>query len=98
MLDAYETPSLLSSQAPELPNLIQASQRYSFYSHFTEEDEDFKRLETNLAPVMASNGAAISPTIVCLQMPGPERVHACARAHTHTHTHTHTHCLSLSEF
>ena len=90
MLDAYETPSLLSSQAPELPNLIQASEWYSFYSHFTEEDEGFKRLETNLAPVMASNGAAILPTTVCLQMPVPERVHVL------THTHTHTHSLSLS--
>lgn len=83
-LDAYETPSLLSSQAPELPNLTQASQWYSFYSHFTDEDEGFERLETNLAPVMASDGAALSPTTVCLQMPGPERAHM--------------HSLSLSEF
>lgn len=74
-LDAYETPSLLSSQAPELPNLTQASQWYSFYSHFTDEDEGFERLETNLAPVIASDEAALSPTTVCLQMPGLERAH-----------------------
>ena len=58
----------------------------TLYSHFTDEDEGFERLETNLALVMASDGAAISPTTVCLQMPGPER--ACVD----------TLSLSLSEF